>query len=309
MRLLFVGYFKQYKHGEKPNEFFLCRGLSKICEIFTVDVAHKQPKIIIEEIRSYIGVVDFIIFSAAALSLEGLFRIVREMTSTPMILLSYDWVYVHEMRERIYKEAFKYVDLFISTDGYDKHPIRHRRLMGYCIDYGFDNDIPKLSVSENMDNSILFIGNSYCEKRKEFIKKLDENFTLKVFGNSTRRVYGKELIEILQSHKVCIGHNFINDHGYWSIREYILRGYGAFMISPFVDGMSEEFRYDNLPLYRNDEELFSLIDYYLKNDEEREKIRRDSFKYVWDNLNYNIRAKELVAILREEFNVDRDSKL
>jgi len=50
-------------------------------------------------------------------------------------------------------------------------------------------------------------------------------------------------------------------------------------------------------------DLFRLIDYYLKNDKEREEIAENGYQLTIAKHTYVHRLKEMVSIIRDRFNL------
>ena len=112
-------------------------------------------------------------------------------------------------------------------------------------------------------------------------------------------IRGWELNQLYGRTKIVIGDTLSlpgNDH-YWSDRVYETLGRGGFLIHPEIKGMKEEFK-DAVHLryyeYGNFKQLKYFIDHYLKNDEEREKIRQAGHKFVKENATYTNRMKQML---------------
>ena len=114
---------------------------------------------------------------------------------------------------------------------------------------------------------------------------------------------GSELNILYASSKIvvgdtlCIGFKYPD---YWSDRVYETLGRGGFLIHPYVSGMEREFE-DKKHLvfyeYGNFEQLKELIDYYMKNDKEREAIRKAGHELVKENYTYKNRWKQILKEL------------
>jgi spore maturation protein CgeB len=88
---------------------------------------------------------------------------------------------------------------------------------------------------------------------------------------------------------------------YWSNRVYNTIGRGGFMIHPYCKDMLEEFEDGvNIVLYKNQKEMFEKIDYYLQNDEEREKIRIAGRDLVRSKYTYKDRVKTICEHLTKK---------
>ena len=87
---------------------------------------------------------------------------------------------------------------------------------------------------------------------------------------------------------------------YWSDRVYETMGRGGFIIHPWIKGLQDEF-IDGVHLryyeYDNFKELKRLIDYYLKHDTERERIRRAGHEQVRNGCTYKARLTEALRVV------------
>lgn len=114
-------------------------------------------------------------------------------------------------------------------------------------------------------------------------------------GDGIKIVRGKELNNLYASTKVVVGDtlcpNFTYEN-YWSDRIYETMGRGGFIIHPYIPGLEKEF-VDGKHLvfyeYKNLKQLKELVDYYLVNDDEREKIRVAGHNLVKENYTYKNR--------------------
>lgn len=114
-------------------------------------------------------------------------------------------------------------------------------------------------------------------------------------GDGIQVVRGKELNNLYATTKVVVGDSLcpkFTYKNYWSDRIYETMGRGGFIIHPYIPGLEEEFN-DGEHLifyeYKNLDQLKKLIDYYLLNDTEREKIRVAGHNLVKQNYTYKNR--------------------
>jgi hypothetical protein len=119
-------------------------------------------------------------------------------------------------------------------------------------------------------------------------------------GDGLGSIRGDKLNVLYASTKVVVGDTLCPDFkyaSYWSDRVYETLGRGGFIIHPYIDGMEKEFT-DKEHLvfyeYNNFEQLKSLVDYYLENDEERERIRLAGHRLVKNNYTYKHRWKTIL---------------
>jgi len=114
---------------------------------------------------------------------------------------------------------------------------------------------------------------------------------------------GAKLNKLYSSTKIVIGDTLclgFKYPDYWSDRVYETMGRGGFIIHPYIQGMEREFE-DKKHLvfyeYGNFKQLKELIDYYLKNDSEREAIRKSGHELVKQNYTYKNRWQQILKEL------------
>lgn len=136
----------------------------------------------------------------------------------------------------------------------------------------------------DVDFDVIFVGSVYNEYRKKLVSFLQDTYEkrFKVFGaseNPKDQIRGLDLNILLRSVKVVVGDSLPGDY-YWSNRLYEQRGRGGFLLHPKTVGMDKEFVLgEELIVFpRHDmNTLKKKIDYYIDNDDEREKIRMCGF--------------------------------
>jgi len=123
----------------------------------------------------------------------------------------------------------------------------------------------------------------------------------KKYGHPEETVRNKDLNNLYASTKVVVGDtlctNFDHEY-YWSDRVYETIGRGGFIIHPFIKGMDEEFQdRKNIVFYeyKNFDQLKSLIDYYVTNENERKEIQQAGHELVKNNYTYHERLKEALG--------------
>lgn len=125
------------------------------------------------------------------------------------------------------------------------------------------------------------------------------------YGNEEGTYRGHSLNQVYASAKVAVGDSLVlgfTHAKYWSDRLYECGGRFGFQIFPRIAGIEEEFTDgENIVLYEfeNFAQLRKLIDYYIENDAERERIRRNYHEFVKNNCTYDHRLREMFSILAE----------
>jgi glycosyltransferase involved in cell wall biosynthesis len=161
---------------------------------------------------------------------------------------------------------------------------------------------------EEYEYELLFVGNSRGIFRQIIKDLIPTKRKLGLFGNGWNHFLPEELIsgdhipnnELNKAYSSC--KILLNDHwedmgknGFISNRIFDGFAAGAFIISDNVKGI--EFLEDSLVTYGTPNELETLIDYYLTNDEERLKKSEAGRNIVLSNHTFEKRVEEILNII------------
>jgi hypothetical protein len=165
-----------------------------------------------------------------------------------------------------------------NDDKWEDAGIRHRLLrQGIADEYYYQSPQEKTK-------DIVFIGtiNSQYPYRTKLIRFLRSTYGDRFhwYGKTnTDEKRGHDLNELIGQTKIVIGESVYSPH-YWSNRIYETTGRGGFIIHPTIPGLDGEFEpYKEFMPYRHNDfdGLKDIIEYYLKHDEERDRIARAGF--------------------------------
>lgn len=107
-------------------------------------------------------------------------------------------------------------------------------------------------------------------------------------------IRGHELNTLYASAKIVVGDSCFGGRPYYvSDRYYETRGRGGFLMHPYQDGIDQI----GVVSYKNLVELEDMIEFYLKNDDIREKLRLDGFNHVKQSETYTQRAQQMLDII------------
>lgn len=134
---------------------------------------------------------------------------------------------------------------------------------------------------------VAFTGSLYGE-RYDWAKRLSERF--KSQFKAYNDIFNDDLADLCASVKIFVAPKFPSDDYYWSNRVYEIIGRGGFLIHPYCEGLKEEF--PDLPMYRDEEEMYEMIEHYLKDSEHREQLRLINHEAC---PTYKDRVKELLC--------------
>jgi len=202
--------------------------------------------------------------------------------------------------ERILREIWidlvlDFVDYGFVTDG--TFVRRHKYPNLYVLRQGIGDETIsyKGQFRPEFAKDITYLGRVYGV-RGEWVKALKKEFgdKFEVFNN----VFGENLKDCLASCKITLAPYYPADDYYWSSRIYQMIGNGGFLIHPKLEGLKEEGWIEGKHYvgYKTFPELVEKIKYYLKHDEEREKIRKAGYEFCVKNFKYTDRVKKLLEI-------------
>lgn len=167
-------------------------------------------------------------------------------------------------------------------------------------------NLPTIPIYQN---EVIFVGSRGYHPEYKYRPQLIDALKLH-YGDNFKHyggdglgvVRGAALNQLYADTKVVVGDSLnigFNYPGYWSDRIYETTGRGGFIIHPEIDGLEKEFEYGKeIATYKfgDMDGLFSQIDHYLNNPEEREAIRKAGFEKTKNNYTY---AKRWEHIIKE----------
>ncbi len=162
---------------------------------------------------------------------------------------------------------------------------------------------------------ISFVGSLFKmhHERVDLLERISQRFDLGIWGPKTdvyenpplTRTYrgpawGIEMFNILckstvtLNHHIDIGGNFANN-----MRLYEATGCGTFLLTDWKENLHELFESGaEVVAYHDADECLDLIEYYLKHDQERDKIARAGQQRTLAEHTYEHRVKEMLSIVK-----------
>jgi spore maturation protein CgeB len=103
------------------------------------------------------------------------------------------------------------------------------------------------------------------------------------------------------SARITLGvHSITNSRTMQSMRTFEVLGCGGFFLTQHTRAIESMFKnHTHLVWSKSYEETVELMDYYLKNDSERERIALSGQRFVYENHSYEKRAREIAEALGE----------
>jgi len=201
---------------------------------------------------------------------------------------------------------------------------RRRGHKAICIPFATDPDYyyryPKDEHFASLD--AVHVGNNYNvfpERRKayEYIIKpfIDKKKKIEVYGSDwdnprhafklppeyNKGYLSHEMSVIAYSSaRISLGvHSITNSRTMQSMRTFEVLGCGGFFLTQHTRAIEYMFKnHVHLVWSKSYEETVELMDYYLDNEPEREKIALNGQRFVYENHSYEKRAREIVDALK-----------
>lgn len=173
---------------------------------------------------------------------------------------------------------------------------------------------------EKYKYDIAFVGSNYDIRydaaRQIVIPLVKNGYNIKVWGmwwqDESRPVtvpdenYGgvlpyEELPALYSSAKICLGlHCDSSSKTQSSMRTYEVLGCGGFYLTQYTLAHRELFEYKkHLVWSRSEQDVLNMVNYYLKNDSERNEIAQSGQKFVYNKHTYQQRAKKVLKIAQK----------
>lgn len=234
--------------------------------------------------------------------------------------LSRKWLHEGKPLDQVLEtDPFWRTDFVFTPDGdpesqevFERHGVKHHYMKPGV--FASECYIPTLAESKY---DVIFVGggdrvgspNGYGHPewpyRDQLMTWLYDTYgeRFKKFGHPQPTIRNDTLNQLYTNTKVVVGDSVCLDFKhtyYWSDRVYETLGRGGFLIHPYIKGLEEEFTDRETIVfyeYNNWGQLKELIDYYLKDDSAREKIRLAGHELVKNNYTYRHRLKQMFVII------------
>lgn len=153
-------------------------------------------------------------------------------------------------------------------------------------------------------------------QRIDFLKAIAEKYDFHLYGidssikienfqfaNTYPAVWNQELAKEISETKIIIGYNSLNSIPlYWSNRTYVTLACKGFLVTPYVPGLECVFEnHKDLVWFSSKEELYEILDYYLDNEFQRNKIAQQGYNKVKAFFSTQSQIQKILAIVAERF--------
>ena len=194
-----------------------------------------------------------------------------------------------------------------NDDKFKQHNVNHSLVRQAIYDKCCYKGKPQEKIrydGKEYKPDILFVGgkSGVHQYRTEMINWMKETYGdrfLHVGWKSDEDFRMDDLNNLIATCKIVIGESVYSPY-YWSNRLYETIGRGGFMIHPFVEGIDKEYKDgDHFITYKSGDfkDLYDKMEYFLKNDIQRQKIADEGMKYTMENHTLMNRAKQVMDII------------
>ena len=216
-----------------------------------------------------------------------------------------------------YKQIGREIDLTMFTNTNDVLEFNKQGIPAQFLPIGFDPEINTPQGVRKEISPIVFCGSNYKTAnpfplsvyREQMVHTLTSRYKkdFTVFGSGWDRYQPKasfididEEAIVYRSGLIGINLSHFNYGRYYSDRMIKMMGSGIFVLSHHYPSIEEDFTIGkHLDTWKNICELTEKIDYYLNNNEERERIAKLGCQYAHDNFTWNnvaIQLKKIIGI-------------
>lgn len=217
--------------------------------------------------------------------------------------------------KEVFIEPFFQSDLVITADGGHEEQFKSANVNHVWFPPGVSlKECERMpQVRPELANEVVFCG-SWNGYHPEWGYRLDLcNWLQNIYGNRVvmyprpgqHALRGQDLVDLYYNSKVMVGDSCLVNSAinYYSDRIPETLGRGGFLIHPGVEGMQNHYTAgEHLITYTMGdwEQLKSLIDYYVDNDQARQKIALAGRNHVLANHTYEVRIIQLVELLKQK---------
>jgi hypothetical protein len=247
-------------------------------------------------------------------------QIIGERTDRKIALLGDNPFLTVNDNDNVLLNYLTHMDLFLTVDLYALQCLRYFKANSLLIPAGTDDDmffplIPSKTQMQEYSSDLLFVGNGYGMNtlgifRANMLNELGE-FDIKIFGNKNweklfpyfPHLRSKLIFKPLTSQELNIAYNcskiFIGLTNPIAVDAVHTRVFdsiasGLFVIYEHRDDCHRLFPDDLVPTFRNIKELKDKVQYYLKNEKEREEKATEARKLVLEKYLVRNIVKEIV---------------
>lgn len=262
----------------------------------------QEDAVFLDEIVAHANSSDIFLWTRTynMLKSDGL-EILRQIT-VPTVSFHLDYYFGISRQMGLETDPFWRTDYVFQPDGDHQEQFKNLGINSFWLPPAIFEDE---CYSENRDKirDIIFVGshNDYHGEypfRRDLINWLFNSYPQFELFPKDQAVRGAELNELYQSTKIVVGDSLHLDGNttYTSDRIFETTGRGGFILYPRIKFLEEIFPKEIF--YTGLDELHQKIEYYLTNEGEREKLRKECFEITKKNHTYTQRLKHLLKVVQ-----------
>jgi len=232
-----------------------------------------------------------------------------------MVIVTNDYQAIRD-RDKHFGEVAKLVDYVITTQSNAEYGGKEKNI---CIRQGVNWE--NYREDHKKINKVAFIGNLRSEERRDYLETLAKRVDgIDIYsqdyakmGNWSKHIKMHPAIDRVKMRQVCgetkiiIGDKFemradfkSGAEHYWSNRIYQILGSGGFYLTPYIEGLEEEFENGkHIVWVKSMDEMVDKVKYYSRYNAKREKIAKAGYDLAHKKYKYVDRVRCLVNELRQ----------
>lgn len=218
------------------------------------------------------------------------------------------------------RENLKCYDIIFSSMPHFVKEFREMGISSFYLPYAFEPEVFKIIGKPKRKYDCVYVGGLGRNIDKtSFLERAAEKANIDFWGYTYPppdksspiwpkyhgQAWGIEMFKILAQSKIVvnchtqkIGKYFASKYAN-NMRLYEATGMGAMLITDFKENLGELFEIGKeVETYNSLEELVEKINYYLKHDEEREKIARAGQERTLKDHTFEVRARKILEIIK-----------
>ncbi len=304
MKILSIGNFGTSWDGSICDEKHIAEALK--------DLGHKVIEMQRESLHfSLSEEFDFILIAQWSGYPIQVCQKLKQSYHCPVIYWAFD--YQFDSQEQWHFEMAKEADLFLSKELNNKEFYKSIGANFHWLSQDFAPEFLKKKAKFKKEYEVVFTGTYLPQAvfRNQLLKEIDKNFDLHIF-TVTPDLYQKDgfknvhppildegLIDLYSRTKINLSCDWKQAEGYWSDRNAQIMACGGFVLNKYVSPQEIVF-HDKIVYFNQIKECLEKIDYFLKNEKEREEIAFKGYKYAQKNLKVKNRVNQLLTIVENK---------
>lgn len=192
------------------------------------------------------------------------------------------------------------VDSYINHNGFDERILNELKPAEKIYDVTFTGGLGKIFWESRTKCA------EYVASKSDFkwwgVKGKDITSDSSLSKSYQGVTSGLEMLQIYKNSKIVF-----NDYGEIAEgravnqRIFEVLGTGSLLITREADNLMRDFPKDIFVMYKNEKDCIEKVNYYLKNEKEREEIAQSGQKFIIENYNYKTLMKEFSELLKKKF--------